>query len=699
MSIRELARSLCANFAWHDPNHDTVILGVKPESETDPLLDDETFKFHSSIRRGDKLPSLPPIRTSNYDATKPLPYPPRFIARMGQTGRDIVNEVTRYVCGEIDYEDGHGKGHPAEVIEAIKVALAAIPYVEVRLSTNGHGLHIRARLTNPIPTQDASTYQAILAAFYQRLCVDAPLITGKVDMTALGTGNLWMYADNGAKFEILSPATEMLDLDFKIEKTPTTETTETTETTQTTQTPTATENKVESFLRRHDQAFDVKEHRCADDGVGYLVVCPTGHTNQAADKSMAWVEDGHERFRCFADKCAHLDWDAYAKIIAPDDPDVMILSLTGVDYWREQVANEQQSERDRLFTGGGSGSLNFMRPSKMKMKTKREMIIEDVLVQYSPGAVIAPEKTQKTNVIIEGGVSMASATPFLGMFRVPKKRSVYLLAGENDPAETEDMIARCCRSKGITVESLDDYLTVGSRLFQLDILGAVAGVCDDLRVLRPEVFILDSIYRCVPPKTQSDGSQMASLLRPILEVCEEIDCTLIVLAHTRRDVSRERRQPTLYDAAGAGLTQIVGQWITLNHRKPFAGGRSQLFMGVGSRAGHHGDYYLDIDEGSIHDPGGRRWDVQVRSPGEVQREYETHSTDLKHSAVLQYLANHPDGETQNQICTHCEGVTQRNAETILGDMVANGSLVACKVIKRGKQNDGYRLAAKYQKAS
>ena len=72
MSIRELARSLCANFAWHDPNHDTVILGVKPESETDPLLDDETFKFHSSIRRGDKLPSLPPIMDA-MDAPVRLP--------------------------------------------------------------------------------------------------------------------------------------------------------------------------------------------------------------------------------------------------------------------------------------------------------------------------------------------------------------------------------------------------------------------------------------------------------------------------------------------------------------------------------------------------------------------------------------------------------------------------------------------------
>lgn len=669
-------------------------MGAKPADENDPLLEDETYTLYAKVKAGESLPSLPTVRTPKYNADGPFPYPPRFIARAGQTGRDLVNEVTRYVCCEFDCEDGHGKGHPTEVIEAITDALAGVPYVEVRKSTSGQGLHVRAKLANPIPTPDAATYQAIVAAFYRQLCVDAPLVAGKVDMTALGTGNLWMYADTGATFDILSPATETLDLDF----TPAEKTEKAEKTDETTST---TENKVESFLRRHNRAFDTKELKRADDGVGYLVTCPTGHTNQAADKSMAWVEDGHERFSCFADKCAHLDWDAYAKIVAPNDRDVMILSLTGVDYWREQVAKEQRSERDRLIDSGGSSTLNFMRPSKMRSRAQRDWIIENVLVQYSPGLIGAPEKTQKTNIAIDAAVSIASATNFMGSdsFRVPAKQTVYMLAGENDPAETEDMIARCCRSKEITVESLDDYLTVGSRLFQLDIAGVVAGVCLDLRALRPKVFFLDSIYRCVPPKTQSDGSLMSTLLQPILDTCNEIGCTLVVLCHARRDVSRERRQPTLYDMAGAGLTQIVGQWITLNHRKPFADGQSKLFMGVGGRAGHGGNYFVDINEGSINDHGGRVWDVQVRSPGEVQREYETHATDLKHSAVLQYLANHPDGETQNQICTHCEGVTQRNAETILADMVANGSLVACKVIKRGKQNDGYRLAAKYQKAS
>src|SRR5262249_60908893 len=65
----------------------------------------------------------------------------------------------------------------------------------------------------------------------------------------------------------------------------------------------------------------------------------------------------------------------------------------------------------------------------------REWVIEDMLVENEPAVGAGPSKTMKTGIgAVDAAVSVASGKPFLGRFKVPKARPVYVISAESGAA-------------------------------------------------------------------------------------------------------------------------------------------------------------------------------------------------------------------------------------------------------------------------
>ncbi len=80
---------------------------------------------------------------------KPLPWPPIiYAAGIGCTGRDWRNKVSKWVGFDFDSITGHAKGVGVddEELHRVREAVQGLPWVEVRRSTGGQGLHLYVRL-------------------------------------------------------------------------------------------------------------------------------------------------------------------------------------------------------------------------------------------------------------------------------------------------------------------------------------------------------------------------------------------------------------------------------------------------------------------------------------------------------------------------------------------------------------------------
>lgn len=134
------------------------------------------------------------------------------VEAIGCTGWDWKNRVSRWVGFDFDSIVGHaqGVGITDDQLGAIRTAVRTLPYVEVRKSTGGLGLHLYVHLPN-IPTanhhEHAAVARCVLAKISEQVNMD--LLT-HVDCCG---GNMWIAArratDRNDGFGLIKAADEV----------------------------------------------------------------------------------------------------------------------------------------------------------------------------------------------------------------------------------------------------------------------------------------------------------------------------------------------------------------------------------------------------------------------------------------------------------------------------------------------------------
>jgi len=92
---------------------------------------------------------------------------------IGSTGWDWNNRTSRFFGYDFDSITGHaaGVGVTVDELDRIREAAQAIPWVSVRRSTGGKGLHLYVVLSEGIETENHAVHAALLpgsAAIYRR---------------------------------------------------------------------------------------------------------------------------------------------------------------------------------------------------------------------------------------------------------------------------------------------------------------------------------------------------------------------------------------------------------------------------------------------------------------------------------------------------------------------------------------------------
>jgi AAA domain len=325
----------------------------------------------------------------------------------------------------------------------------------------------------------------------------------------------------------------------------------------------------------------------------------------------------------------------------------------------DEVLNGHLDDRFRLFSAAELNSGQY----------ETRYLIPGLLAAGQPGGIFGAFKTLKTSIAADLLISLASGTPFLGRFPVPTPGRVLFLSGESGLAALQSIARRICQERGLSLESLDNFL-LSTDLPRLDRPTDVAALKRLVKKEKPVCVVIDPAYLAMGGDKSRNLFAVGSLLHPLAELCETTGCTVLLVHHCKRS-NRLGDPATLDDIAWSGFAEFAGQWLLLSRRRQFdpGTGHHELWLTAGSRAGHHGLWEVDVEEGfglgpalaaGGPAPGGKRriWQTAVRTvesalvradeqfveASEDRRLRRRGLTvDRQGQRTLEYLAAHPEG--------------------------------------------------------
>jgi hypothetical protein len=279
---------------------------------------------------------------------------------------------------------------------------------------------------------------------------------------------------------------------------------------------------------------------------------------------------------------------------------------------KRQTAAPPKKDRFPLVTSAALDSADY---------TPR-WLINDMLAAGSPAVDGGLFKTGKTLIAMDGAISVASGLPFLGRFAVPEPLSAVYFIGEGGPSVTQEYGRRIARSKGLRLADVTNLHWCFSvpRLESLEDLDEVQRIHDDTAA---ELMVFDNLMLCMSADEPGNVFRMGQTLGNVIRICTERGITPLFVHHFKR--TRATADPyapgELLDLTQAGAAEIAGQWWLLTRFErydPDQAGEHKLWLSVGGRVGHSSLHALHVHEGKRSDPGGRRWEVEILSAGDVR---------------------------------------------------------------------------------
>jgi hypothetical protein len=243
---------------------------------------------------------------------------------------------------------------------------------------------------------------------------------------------------------------------------------------------------------------------------------------------------------------------------------------------------------------------------------RQEFLVKRVLVRGQPLVIGGPQKTLKTSLLVDLGVSLATATPFLGEFAVPRRVRAALVSGESGEFTLKETCLRVLRARGVDPGELAGWLKWNFTLPTVTDLVEMSHFARRLAELEVEIVIIDPFYLCLGEVDARNVFDMGKALRPVAEFLLSKGITPAIAHHANRmlpvgDVME------LSHLSYAGLAEFARQWVLLNRREKYKhDGNHDLWLSVGGSVGHGGLWNLHVAEGLQNDDfSGRKWDVTV----------------------------------------------------------------------------------------
>jgi hypothetical protein len=445
---------------------------------------------------------------------------------------------------------------------------------------------------------------------------------------------------------------------------------------------------VPRWLRSHGFSFRIKDHPASDGRTVYVLdTCPFNEEHgRTGEVSIMQAENGRLSAICMHDSCQGNGWQQFKHAIGEPGP----ADYSNYSGYEPPVMRQQPEQGERLD--------RHVKPVRFSAITSAELaagdyrldyLVEWLLVQGQPAVIAGPKKSLKTNICIDLALSLSIGGNFLNEFNVPSPVRVGIMSGESGEATIQETAKRIANSKGWTLENFAGVFwsfTV-PQLGNLEHTDALRWFITDNNL---DVLIIDPTYLAMAGVGDSAGNLfiVGQLLKSLTDLSAETGVTPILVHHLRKNVANPFQPPELEDIAWAGFQEFVRQWLLIGRRvkyDPDQGGHHELWLNVGSSAGHSGLWAVNIDEGTRQDAGGRLWNVDIIQAAQARAQAAVAKEDAKaerqqqtqqrrQENVLKAFRRHPKGGSKTVI-RHSAGMSPQTFQPLLDELMESGHVV------------------------
>ena len=325
----------------------------------------------------------------------------------------------------------------------------------------------------------------------------------------------------------------------------------------------------------------------------------------------AWNEWSSQASNYDGEDGCRSKWDSFERV---DGRTVTIASL-------KFLARERGWNPEKFRTGSISGSELWDKV------ISREYLIEDILVKGEPCVIGGASKSLKTTIAMDMAVSLATGTPFLGRFEVPRKQPVLFISGESGEGTTQESMIACAMARGLSKADMG-LLRIAFRLPKLDDAVQVADLVEEMLSGANHLVIVDPLYRSL---RVGDGASniysMGERLEQIAEQIHRAKITPLLCHHFKKQGNTWGEPPELEDLSQSGVAEFGRQFLLLKRNEAYKmDGHHSLWFKWGGSAGHQGMGVIEAHTGTRKT--GIQWDVILRNV----EEWELHKQQAKNES-------------------------------------------------------------------
>ena len=176
--------------------------------------------------------------------------------------------------------------------------------------------------------------------------------------------------------------------------------------------------------------------------------------------------------------------------------------------------------------------LTVVQAAAIEGSSELEWLIEGLWVAEGVGIVGGNPKAGKTWLALDLALSVASGTPALGVYAIPRAGPVLLFAAEDPPATVRARLEGLSTSRDLALESLPLHVILAPSL-RLDQPKDQARLAEAVERFRPRLLVLDPFVR-LHRINENSAQEVSGLLAYLRDLQRRCHVAVLVVHHARK---------------------------------------------------------------------------------------------------------------------------------------------------------------------